>query len=63
MKERAQVNVILLRFVDISLVQFGQISIGTTEDAKLVLKTFPFARQDLSWRAKASRLDWARVSV
>jgi hypothetical protein len=34
--------------IDISLLQFGQISIdGTTEHARLVLMTFPFARQNV----------------
>ena len=34
--------------IDISLLQFGQLSIvGTTEHARLVLMTLPFARQNV----------------
>jgi hypothetical protein len=40
--------------IDISLLQFGQISIvGTTEHARLVLMTLPFARQNGRGEKKA----------
>jgi hypothetical protein len=40
--------------IDISLLQFGQISIvGTTEHARLVLMTFPFAQQNVGASKKA----------
>src|SRR5262245_40146577 len=48
--------------IDISLLQFGQLSIvGTTEHAMLVLMTLPFARQN-SRRAKGSPWIGARQS-
>jgi hypothetical protein len=44
--------------IDISLLQFGQISIvGTAEPARLVLMTFPFARQNVVGEQKLT-LDW-----
>src|SRR5262249_27479482 len=49
--------------IDISLLQFGQISIaGTTEHARLVLMTFPFARQNVG-ASKRLTLDWVPVSL
>ena len=40
--------------IDISLLQFGQLSIvGTTEHARLVLMTLPFARQNVGGEQKA----------
>ena len=40
--------------IDISLLQFGQFSIvGTTEHARLVLMTLPFARQNVEASKKA----------
>ena len=40
--------------IDISLLQFGQLSIvGTTEHARLVLMTFPFAQQNVGASKKA----------
>ena len=42
--------------IDISLLQFGQLSIvGTTEHARLVLMTLPFARQNVG---ASKRLTW-----
>src|SRR5215471_15463948 len=47
--------------IDISLLQFGQLSIvGTTEHARLVLMTLPFARQNV---AASKRLTLDRVPV
>jgi hypothetical protein len=44
--------------IDISLLQFGQFSIvGTTEHARLVLMTLPFARQNVG-ASKRLTLDW-----
>jgi hypothetical protein len=44
--------------IDISLLQFGQLSIvGTTEHARLVLMTLPFARQNVG-ASKRLTLDW-----
>ena len=49
--------------IDISLLQFGQLSIvGTTEHARLVLMTLPFARQNVG-ASKRLTLDWAPVSL
>src|SRR6476646_8479863 len=45
--------------IDISLLQFGQLSIvGTTEHTRLVLMTLPFARQNVG-ASKRLTLDWA----
>lgn len=47
--------------IDISLLQFGQLSIvGTTEHARLVLMTLPFARQNVG-ASKRLTLDWVPV--
>jgi len=47
----------------ISLLQSGQISVvGTTEYARLMVMTLPFARQ-MSGRAKRLTLDWVPVSL
>ena len=49
--------------IDISLLQFGQLSIvGTTEHARLVLMTLPFARQNVG-ASKRLTLDWVPVSL
>src|SRR5262245_31806695 len=49
--------------IDISLLQFGQLSIvGTTEHARLVLMTLPFARQNVA-ASKRLTLDWVPVSL
>src|SRR5215813_9237141 len=49
--------------IDISLLQFGQLSIvGTTEHARLVLMTLPFARQNVG-ASKRLTLDWMPVSL
>ena len=49
--------------IDISLLQFGQLSIvGTTEHARLVLMTLPFARQNVE-ASKRLTLDWVPVSL
>ena len=49
--------------IDISLLQFGQLSIvGTTEHARLVLMTLPFARQNVE-ASKRLPLDWVPVSL
>src|SRR5262245_27891467 len=49
--------------IDISLLQFGQLSIvGTTEHAMLVLMTLPFARQNVE-ASKRLTLDWVPVSL
>src|SRR6516225_5815577 len=49
--------------IDISLLQFGQLSIvGTTEHARLALMTLPFARQNVG-AAKRLTLDWVPVSL
>src|SRR5262245_60577712 len=49
--------------IDISLLQFGQLSIvGTAEDARLVLMTLPFARQNVR-ASKRLTLDWVPVSL
>src|SRR5262249_41746442 len=45
------------------LLQFGQLSIvGTTEHARLVLMTLPFARQNVG-ASKRLTLDWVPVSL
>src|SRR6266699_1539867 len=47
--------------IDISLLQFGQLSIvGTTEHARLVLMTLPFARQNVG-ASKRLTLDCAPI--
>ena len=49
--------------IDISLLQFGQLSIvGATEHARLVLMTLPFARQNVG-ASKRLTLDWVPVSL
>ena len=49
--------------IDISLLQFGQLSIvGTTEHARLVLMTLPFARQNVG-ASKRLTLDWVPASL
>jgi hypothetical protein len=49
--------------IDISLLQFGQLSIvGTTEHARLVLMTLPFARQNVEANKRLT-LDWVPVSL
>ena len=49
--------------IDISLLQFGQLSIvGTTEHTRLVLMTLPFARQNVG-ASKRLTLDWGPVSL
>src|SRR6516162_2463991 len=49
--------------IDISLLQFGQLSIvGTTEHARLALMTLPFARQNVG-ASKRLTLDWVPVSL
>src|SRR5215831_8451599 len=49
--------------IDISLLQFGQLSIvGTTEHARLVFMTLPFARQNVG-ASKRLTLDWVPVSL
>src|SRR5262245_35427847 len=49
--------------IDISLLQFRQISIdGTTERARLVLMMLPFARKNVG-ASKSLTLDWVPVSL
>src|SRR5215472_7201765 len=49
--------------IDISLLQFGQLSIvGTPEHARLALMTLPFARQNVG-ASKRLTLDWVPVSL